>query len=150
MQLILFTLILVAGAAEGLLRRPPRRPRSVAARIRQPAGAAAIAVAIAVAGRAKVDLAGSFTMSPSPNEDAALVDTGIYGVVRHPMYLSVLLALAGYVAVIGSRLAGLGTVAAACFLALKIRHEERLLKAHYPSYDDYRERVRWRFIPWIH
>lgn len=102
-----------------------------------------------VAGRAKSDLADSFTMSPTPVEGEELVEHGMYGSIRHPMYLSVLLFFAGYTAAWRSSLGVASLVTSTAFLIAKVRHEERALSARYESYPDYCDRVRWRFLPGI-
>jgi protein-S-isoprenylcysteine O-methyltransferase Ste14 len=75
-------------------------------------------------------------------QDHQLVTTGIYGVVRHPLYLSLLLAGPGFALVFASRIVWpvLGTAAA--FIAIRIRQEERLLATEFGlSYDEYRGRT---------
>ncbi|MGH9176275.1 MAG: methyltransferase family protein, partial [Vicinamibacterales bacterium] len=86
-------------------------------------------------------------VSPTPLVDATLVETGSYGVVRHPMYLSVALILSGYSIAWRSRLAAVGTIVTILFFGLKTRFEEGQLRKAYPRYADYAQRVRWRFIP---
>jgi protein-S-isoprenylcysteine O-methyltransferase Ste14 len=115
------------------------------------AGAGLLLAAGIVLLRSVRDLANKsdLTMSPTPVESAELVDDGIYGVVRHPMYLGVLLALAGYALILGSWISLVVTIALVPFFFAKSRHEERLLEERFPNYADYARRVRWRFIPWV-
>jgi protein-S-isoprenylcysteine O-methyltransferase Ste14 len=102
-----------------------------------------------VASRAKRDLDDNFTMSPTPIEQGTLVTSGVYSVVRHPMYLSVLLLVAGYSCAWASRLGVLGWFGALAFLRAKIQYEERKLEQHYEHYRDYKAHVRWRLIPGV-
>jgi protein-S-isoprenylcysteine O-methyltransferase Ste14 len=78
-----------------------------------------------------------------------VVSTGVYGVVRHPMYLGALFMLVGMPLLVGSRaafgLAGLFAIV----LAGRIVGEERLLVRELDGYADYRRRVRWRLVPFI-
>jgi 2-amino-4-hydroxy-6-hydroxymethyldihydropteridine diphosphokinase len=89
------------------------------------------------------------TPYPQPIDDGTLVTRGIYGMVRHPMYGSVLL-LAFASATWARSLPAVGTAAAlAVFFTAKSSHEESRLAAVYPEYPDYRARVKRRFIPWV-
>ncbi len=89
------------------------------------------------------------TPYPEPIPDGALIDRGIYGLVRHPMYGSLILLTLGAGLVLGSPGGLVAWPGLVAFFALKARHEEALLDASYPSYADYRRRVRRRFVPWI-
>jgi protein-S-isoprenylcysteine O-methyltransferase Ste14 len=78
-----------------------------------------------------------------------VVSTGVYGVVRHPMYLGALFMLVGMPLLVGSR-AALGLAGLfAIVLAGRIVGEERLLARELDGYADYRRRVRWRLVPFI-
>jgi len=143
-QFLLFGAIVIAGPLDARRQRQSRDCVFVLAAV---AGILLIAGGGAIARRAKRDLAGNFSMSPSPLDDGDLVDRGVYGVVRHPMYLSVLLFASGYSIAWRSRLAVIGTLGAGVFLMLKIRHEERRLMERYPGYRAYARRVRSRLIP---
>jgi protein-S-isoprenylcysteine O-methyltransferase Ste14 len=102
-----------------------------------------------LASRAKSDLSHCFTMSPTPVADGALIERGVYGTIRHPMYLSVLLFVAGYATAWWSRFGLVCLCGSASFLIAKVRHEERALTARYDSYPEYCDRVRWRLLPGI-
>jgi protein-S-isoprenylcysteine O-methyltransferase Ste14 len=78
-----------------------------------------------------------------------VVSTGVYGTVRHPMYLGAILMFAG-AALLCNSLAALAAAAAlAAVLIVRIRDEEALLVAKLEGYDDYRRRVRWRLVPHV-
>jgi protein-S-isoprenylcysteine O-methyltransferase Ste14 len=141
-QLALIGALLAGGLWE---RRRGRGFRS-GALLKALAGAMTLAAA-AVALRATADLGHNLTMSPTPVDDGQLVQTGVYGVVRHPMYVSVELTLFAAALALGSWLALLGAVGMVGFFQLKAAHEERLLAARYPGYADYTQRVRGRVIP---
>jgi protein-S-isoprenylcysteine O-methyltransferase Ste14 len=76
------------------------------------------------------------------------VERGVYGLVRHPMYGSVLLLLTG-IALLTSLWALAPVAALAVLWWLKAAEEERRLDARYPGYAEYRARVRKRFVPWV-
>src|SRR5690554_5732079 len=88
-QLALLTLGSVGGLAEVLVRG--RGFSLVSDGFALAAGGVLAVAAGGVLLKAKQDLAANLTMSPTPVDDGYLVDCGIYGSIRHPMYLGVLL-----------------------------------------------------------
>jgi protein-S-isoprenylcysteine O-methyltransferase Ste14 len=79
----------------------------------------------------------------------AVITTGPYAIVRHPLYFGALFYLAGTSLVLGSWW-GLATVPIlALLLGIRIGIEEKALRAGLDGYDDYARRVRWRMIPLI-
>jgi protein-S-isoprenylcysteine O-methyltransferase Ste14 len=79
----------------------------------------------------------------------AVITTGPYAIVRHPMYLGALFYFAGTSLVLGSWW-GLATIPIlALLLGVRIGIEERVLRAGLQGYDDYARRVRWRLVPFI-
>jgi len=96
-----------------------------------------------------VALGRHLTPFPRPGEGGKLVIHGIYGVVRHPLYTSVLLAALGVsMAQASGPALGLTAVLGLFFNAKAIR-EERWLRERYPEYEDYARRVR-RLIPGVY
>ena len=102
---------------------------------------------LALAVRGVVDLGSAMTPVPKPRKDAHLVDTGIYGVVRHPIYGGVMLAAFGWAIARASAVAVSFAAALAVFLLLKSTREEAWLSQRYPGYAAYRARTR-RLVPW--
>ncbi len=79
-----------------------------------------------------------------------LVDTGIYSVIRHPMYLGLLLSMPGFALIFRSRLVILLAVISAVFVVLRMQQEEHLLRRHFgEEFDSYRRRT-WRLIPFLY
>ena len=78
-----------------------------------------------------------------------LVDTGLYGLVRHPMYTATLLLFLSMPLILGSLLSFLVMLAYPCLLVRRIRNEEEVLLRELPGYEAYRRRVRWRLIPFL-
>jgi protein-S-isoprenylcysteine O-methyltransferase Ste14 len=78
-----------------------------------------------------------------------VVDSGPYGVVRHPMYAGALPLMIGMALFLGSVAGALVAVVPVSTLVLRVLAEERLLRRDLPGYDDYARRVRWRLVPRI-
>ncbi len=85
----------------------------------------------------------SFGIAPAHR---GLVTGGVYGLVRHPLYASELLSLAGYCIGYASVLNWLVFVATALAQVARIFAEERLLSED-GEYRTYQQRVRWRLLP---
>jgi protein-S-isoprenylcysteine O-methyltransferase Ste14 len=83
----------------------------------------------------------SLTANPVPNQDGVLVTTGIYSVVRHPIYLGLLIITLGLVLSSGVLAQFLAWFALAILLTYKMRWEEVLLVAKYKGYAEYMKRV---------
>jgi protein-S-isoprenylcysteine O-methyltransferase Ste14 len=84
---------------------------------------------------------------PSPVRGGALIDTGLYGVVRHPIFTGVFLMISGSVIRVPSLAGAVVFVVSGVFFDRKSAYEEALLADAYPGYDDYRRRVRWKLLP---
>ena len=78
-----------------------------------------------------------------------VIDTGLYGIVRHPMYFAVTLLYLAIPLVLGSWWALLVMSPCVGLLAARIKNEEQVLRQGLPGYADYTKRVRYRMIPWI-
>ena len=82
-------------------------------------------------------------------EGQQVVSTGLYGVVRHPMYLATLLMFLSMPLILGSVYGFLVMLAYLPVLAARIRGEEALLERELKGYSDYKQKVRYRLIPRI-
>lgn len=78
-----------------------------------------------------------------------VVDTGLYGIVRHPMYSATLLLFLSMPIVLGSPLSFIIMLAYLPIIAKRIRNEEKVLACDLQGYSEYMERVRWRLVPRI-
>ena len=78
-----------------------------------------------------------------------VVDTGLYGVVRHPMYMSTLLLFLSMPLVLGSVVSFVIMLAYVPIIALRIRNEEQVLAEGLAGYGEYMQRVRRKVIPFI-
>ena len=82
-------------------------------------------------------------------ENQKVIDTGLYGVVRHPMYMSTLLLFLSMPLVLGSVISFVIMLAYIPILAKRIRNEEQVLERGLEGYADYKKRVRYRVIPFV-
>ena len=82
-------------------------------------------------------------------EDQKVIDTGLYGVVRHPMYSATLLLFLAIPLILGSLYAVVVFLAYPPLIAMRIRGEERLLERELSGYCEYKEKVRYRLIPFV-
>ena len=78
-----------------------------------------------------------------------MIDTGLYGIVRHPMYFCTLLIFLSMPLVLGSLFSFVITLVYIPIIAVRIRFEERLLAAELAGYAEYMARVKYRLIPFV-
>ena len=79
--------------------------------------------------------------------DQKVVDTGLYGVVRHPMYMSTLLLFLSMPLVLGSALSFVVMLAYIPIIARRIRNEEQVLESGLAGYAEYKRKGRCRLVP---
>ena len=82
-------------------------------------------------------------------ENQKLIDTGLYGVVRHPMYMSTLLLFLSMPLVLGSVLSFAIMLTYLPIIAKRIRNEEQVLESGLEGYAEYKKRVRYKVIPFV-
>jgi protein-S-isoprenylcysteine O-methyltransferase Ste14 len=113
------------------------------------AGVVLVAIGLAFASWARFHLGRLWSGRVTLKEDHAIIRSGPYGIVRHPIYTGLLLAFAG-TALARMTLATLaGFVLIVIGLIIKIRQEEQLLTDHFgAAYDAYRAEVR-ALIPYV-
>lgn len=95
------------------------------------------------------DLGGSLTPLPYPREDGQLVRSGVYGIVRHPIYSGVILAAIAWTLFQFSLTHLVGTILLFLFFDAKSRQEEVWLSDRYPGYSSYQQDVK-KLIPGIY
>ena len=89
------------------------------------------------------------TPNPFPLEKSTLRTNGIYSLVRHPMYLSAFLFIAGYVLYRSTYFTLLLCVPVMVFLLVKISWEEKFLSLKFEDYEQYRKRTK-KIVPFIY
>ena len=80
-------------------------------------------------------------------EGQKVIDTGLYGVVRHPMYGATLLLFLAMPLVLGSIYALLVFLAYPVLIAVRIKNEEKVLEKELTGYAEYKQKVKHRLIP---
>lgn len=81
--------------------------------------------------------------------DQKVIDTGLYGVVRHPMYMSTLLLFLTMPLVLGSIISFVITLAYIPIIAKRIGNEEKVLEDGLPGYAEYKNKVKRKVVPFI-
>ena len=82
-------------------------------------------------------------------EGQTVVSTGLYGIVRHPMYAVTLILFLSMPLVLGSALAFAVFLAYPFIISKRIRNEEEVLARDLPGYPEYMQKVRWRLLPFV-
>jgi len=141
-QAVLFGLLALAGTAGPAWTGP----WLTAGRL---VGALFVGAGLVVAVLGLVYLRENRTAVPRPVEGGRLVESGIYGLVRHPIYTGIIAAAAGWGLATASPPALLVALGLLVFFDVKARREEAWLQAAYPGYATYRRRVR-KLVPFIY
>lgn len=82
-------------------------------------------------------------------ENQKVIDTGLYGIVRHPMYMSTLLLFLSMPLVLGSVMSFIIMLAYIPIIAKRIRNEEKVLEDGLAGYAEYMKRVGYKVIPFV-
>jgi protein-S-isoprenylcysteine O-methyltransferase Ste14 len=82
-------------------------------------------------------------------EGQRVIDTGLYGIVRHPMYSATLLLFLSMPIVLGSVWSFLIFLAYPFIIAARLKDEEKFLEEELEGYREYKKKVKYRLIPFI-
>ena len=82
-------------------------------------------------------------------ENQKVIDTGLYGIVRHPMYSATLLLFLAMPLVLGSVYAFIIFLAYPLIIAKRLKAEEEFLEKELKGYKEYKQKVKYRLIPFI-
>lgn len=144
-QFILFGVLFFApGSLPGWTAWP--QPWSTIAAIAGLALGAAGALLIAAG---LLSLGRNLTAVPHPKDDAHMVQKGAYHWVRHPIYSGICLGAFGWALLQNAPLTLLYALILFLFFDVKSRREEQWLRARYPAYSSYQQRVS-RLIPFLY
>lgn len=83
------------------------------------------------------------------DEGQKVVSTGLYGLVRHPMYAATILLFLMMPLVLGSWYAAIVFLVYPVLIIIRLTGEEKLLMKELPGYAEYRKKVKYRLIPFI-
>lgn len=82
-------------------------------------------------------------------ENQKVIDAGLYGIIRHPMYTATILMCLAIPLVLGSWVSFALMLPYPAIIVRRIHGEEAVLEAGLEGYADYKRRVRWRLIPYL-
>ena len=82
-------------------------------------------------------------------ENQKVIDTGLYGIVRHPMYMATVILFLAMPLVLGSVISFVIMLCYIPIIVKRIRNEEQVLAKDLPGYEDYMKKVKHRLIPFI-
>lgn len=106
-----------------------------------------LGLAFAILG--SVGLGRNLSPFPKPKDTSSLVETGVFAIVRHPIYTGITLCAVGWSLVSHSVAAFVAALALLAFFDFKARREERWLQAKFSNYEAYRARVK-KLIPFVY
>ena len=82
-------------------------------------------------------------------ENQKVIDTGLYGIVRHPMYMATILLFLSMPLVLGSVISFIIFLIYPIIIAKRIKNEEEVLEKELKGYTEYKKKVKYKMIPFI-
>jgi len=82
-------------------------------------------------------------------ENQKVIDTGLYGIVRHPMYSATIILFLSIPLILGSLISFFIMLAYIPIIAIRINNEEQILGKGLKGYKEYKQKVRYKLIPFI-
>ena len=82
-------------------------------------------------------------------EDQKLIDTGLYGIVRHPMYMTTIFLFLSMPLILGSLISFVVFLMYPFIIVKRIKNEEEVLSKDLKGYNEYKKKVKYRLIPYI-
>ena len=82
-------------------------------------------------------------------ENQKVIDTGLYGIVRHPMYMATMILFLTMPLVLDSLYSFIIMLVYIPIIAKRIRNEEKVLEESLPGYKEYKQKVKYKVIPFI-
>ena len=82
-------------------------------------------------------------------EGQKVISTGLYGIVRHPMYFATILLFLAMPLVLGSIVSFIVFLTYPLIIAARIKNEEEVLSRELEGYEKYKQKVKYRMIPFI-
>lgn len=82
-------------------------------------------------------------------ENQKVIDTGLYGIVRHPMYMATTILFLAMPLVLASPLSFIIMLGYIPVIATRIKNEEKVLEEGLEGYREYKQKVRYKVIPFV-
>ena len=82
-------------------------------------------------------------------EGQRVIDTGLYGIVRHPMYTATTILFLTMPLILGSLYSFFIILLYLPLIIIRIHHEEKILEANLPGYTEYKQHTKYRLIPLV-
>jgi len=82
-------------------------------------------------------------------ENQKVIDTGLYGIVRHPMYAVTIVLFLSIPLILGSIISFFIFLIYPFIIAKRIKNEEAVLERDLKGYAEYRKKVRYKMIPFV-
>lgn len=82
-------------------------------------------------------------------ENQKVIDTGLYGIVRHPMYMATIFLFLTIPLILGSFISLIVFFGYPIIIAIRIINEEKILTEQLKGYSEYKQKVKYRLIPFI-
>jgi protein-S-isoprenylcysteine O-methyltransferase Ste14 len=146
-QFPLLAIVMLVPVVQRLSGRAQHWPATIAFPARV-IGGIGLGLSAVVFWRATRVLGKGLVPYPKPPEGAVLRTTGVYAIVRHPIYLGIIVTVASWGLLWNSVIGTLSSVPCAAFFWFKSRYEERFLEARFSDYHEYRRRVP-ALVPWL-
>lgn len=83
------------------------------------------------------------------DKNQSVVDTGVYGIIRHPMYATTILLFLSMPLILGSFISFIIFLIYPFVIAIRINNEEKVLEKELKGYIEYKKRVKYKIIPFI-
>jgi protein-S-isoprenylcysteine O-methyltransferase Ste14 len=82
-------------------------------------------------------------------KDQKVIDTGLYGIVRHPMYMATIILFLSMPLILGSLYSFFIFLIYPIIISFRIKNEEEVLEKELNGYKEYKKKVKYRLIPFI-
>ena len=82
-------------------------------------------------------------------DDQKVIDTGLYGIIRHPMYMATIIMFLSIPLILGSWLSFIIFLSYPIIIAIRIYNEEKVLEKELKGYTEYKQKVKYKVIPFI-